>query len=61
MQDTKPLIDWSSYLAYENYRISNPDVPYYKWRAKFQDAAVFEEIYDRHLSRILKSCSTLCV
>ena len=48
MNEFKPMVDWLTYRSYEYNRKMSPDVPYHKWRCLFEDAVIFEEIYERH-------------
>jgi hypothetical protein len=48
----KPTIDWLTYRSYEVNRFNAPHIPYYKWRALYEDALIFEEIYEENLMRI---------
>jgi len=46
----KPLVDWLTYISYERQRIASPEIPYYKWRKIFTDAALFEEIFENYIN-----------
>jgi len=48
------MVDWLTYKSYESNRLNNPDIPYYKWRKIYQDAILFEEIFQNNLKTIQK-------
>lgn len=52
MNELKTTVDWLTYMSYEHNRKSNPHIAYWRWRKIFQDALVFEEIYDKHVNKI---------
>lgn len=54
MTSFKPIVDWLSYRSYESQRLRRPDIPYFKWRKLYKDAAVFEEIFDNFLRQETK-------
>jgi hypothetical protein len=45
----KPLVDWLTYRSYEHNRLRSAHIPYYKWRRIYEDAVIFEEIFDNYL------------
>ena len=53
IENLKPVIDWLSYRSYEHNRVSNPHIPYYKWRKLYAQAIEFEEIYENHINNKL--------
>lgn len=53
MQETfKPIVDWLTYKSYESNRLRNPHIPDYKWRKIYQDAVIFEEIFNNYMKSL---------
>jgi hypothetical protein len=48
------IIDWLTYRSYEHNRLRAPHIPDYKWRRLYNDAILFESIYEENLKRIQK-------
>lgn len=50
--DVKPVVDWLTYISYETQRKNNPHIAPYRWRRLYNDAILFEEIYEEHLKKL---------